>query len=507
MGELVLNISKFIIILVTFFISLSAVAVINGGGRAFTNSDYNVQCGQQRKGIDVCPDGYEANQGFPAFPGAEGFGADSVGGRGGTVIKVTNLNDSGVGSFRAAVTAIGPRIVVFETSGIINLASQIFVTDPFITIAGETSPGGVLVTGYSFYLNTHDVIVRHMRFRVGSHRVTDGSNADPESLDSFGIWGDTVPGGANDAYNIILDHVSIGWGVDENMGISYRAHDISIQWSIIANALENAGHPKGEHSKGLLISQKFGGAANVSVSHTLFAHNRDRNPLISGDANNYADIRNNVIYNGYHGLSGVLVGVNAGANIIHNYIKAGPDTTAGAWEAGYFDGPPAFNNSVYTFGNIGPHRTDQGQEQWVLADDFRQQAASVNYQRATPWAEPNITTFISSESMGDCIASAAGATAPFLDSVDQATVTSYLTGTGTYTPNVSYPADFPVFTTPAVPADSDNDGIADSFETTVGFNVGVNDSAEDLDGDGYTNIEEYLHFLSASSYTRSAACQ
>jgi len=442
---------------------------------------------------------------LPAFPGAQGFGSESVGGRGGTVIKVTNLNDSGTGSFRSAVTASGPRIVVFETSGIINLESDIFVTSANLTIAGETSPGGVMITGFPFYLNTHDVIIRHMRFRVGSHRITDGSNANPESLDSFGIWGDTVPGGANDAYNIILDHVSLGWGVDETMGISYHAHDITIQWSIIANSLENAGHPKGEHSKGLLISQKFGGSANVSVHHNLFAHNRDRNPLISGETANFADIRNNVIYNGYHGMSGVLVGGSAGANIVHNYIKAGPDTTVGAWEAGYFDGPPSQNNMVFTEGNIGTHRTSQDQAEWILADEWRTSPASTNYQRSEAWVAEYVTTTISGADMANDIVANVGATVPIRDSVDLKTVSDYESGGGGYTTNVSYPADFPSFAASPVPADGDNDGMSDSWELVNGMSTSTNDSAGDKDGDGYTNIEEYLHFLAGESVGISLA--
>lgn len=433
---------------------------------------------------------------LPAFPGAQGFGSESVGGRGGAIIKVTNLNDSGEGSFRSAVMSSGARIVVFEVSGIINLKSQIYVKNPYLTVAGETSPGGVLITGFPFYLSTNDVVIRHMRFRVGSHRITDGSNADPETLDSFGIWGDSVPGGAgNDAYNIILDHVSLGWGVDENMGISYRAHDITIQRSIIANALENAGHPKGEHSKGLLISQKFKGSANISVHHNLFAHNRDRNPLVSGETPNSADIRNNVIYNGYHGMSGVLVGGNAGANIIHNYIKGGPDTSKGAYEAGYWDGPPAQSNMIYTEGNLGLNRTSQDQDEWVVADEWRSSPAPSSYRKLTPWDSAFVTTTEAGPEMASDIVADVGATIPVRDSVDLKTVADYNQGVGTYTSNVFYPADFPVFATPSPPQDMDNDGMADSWELANGLNISINDSAADKDGDGYTNIEEYLHFL------------
>ena len=130
----------------------------------------------------------ETSIAVPAFPGAEGFGANTVGGRGGRVIKVTNLNDSGAGSLRAAVTASGPRIVVFEVSGIINLQSVLRINNPNITIAGQTSPGGILVTGNMTLIETSEVIVRHMRFRVGSH-----GSGDKEQLDSLDIWGGELP--------------------------------------------------------------------------------------------------------------------------------------------------------------------------------------------------------------------------------------------------------------------------------------------------------------------------
>lgn len=147
---------------------------------------------------------------LPAFPGAEGFGAKSVGGRGGKVIKVTNLNDSGPGSFRKAVTASGKRIVVFDVSGIITLTSKLNITNPYITIAGETSPGGILVRGRPTKFNTHDVIVRHMRWRVGPGNASGKDLDQQDAVQIWGKWG----GQFNDAYNIIFDHNSFSWGVD-----------------------------------------------------------------------------------------------------------------------------------------------------------------------------------------------------------------------------------------------------------------------------------------------------
>jgi pectate lyase len=304
---------------------------------------------------------------FPAFPGAEGFGSNSIGGRGGQVIKVTNLNDSGLGSLRAAVTTLGSRIIIFEVSGIINLKSGLDITKPYLTIAGETSPGGILITGYTTMLNTHDVIIRHLRFRVGSHRVTDGSNADPETLDSFTIWGNTIPGGGgNDAYNIIIDHCSFGWGVDETFSTSYNARDITVQWSIVSEGLSHAGHPKGEHSKGILFSGKWSPDTKVSLHHSYIAHNRDRNPLVSGPEPVFADIRNNVIYNWYHALS-VGFQENGRGNLVNNYMKPGLDGSSNSFEAYVVEPLSKIDNIIYTNGNMGVTRLTQTAPQWMVA--------------------------------------------------------------------------------------------------------------------------------------------
>ncbi len=451
---------------------------------------------------------------LPAFPGAEGFGANSVGGRGGQVIKVTNLNDSGTGSFRAAVLATGPRIVVFEVSGIINLASTLFITEPYLTIAGETSPGGILVTGRQTSLNTHNVIMRHMRFRVGSHGIQQG--ADPEKLDAFDLYGNSRldwfkgPG----VSDVIIDHCSFSWGVDETMTVDTGAHDFTIQWSIISEGLSQAGHPKGEHSKGLLISGKFDGAYRGSIHHNYFASNFDRNPLVSGPSDGdvpgarWVDIRNNVVYNFRLSLS-MGVQQNAAGNWIHNYVRRdGPESGATANEMNFWPPSPSVNNLLYVEGNLGARRQSQADPQWCVGDEWRSGLVSTNYQKSTPYdtTDAKVKTQIISRGIADCILTSVGATAPTRDGVDKRLMNEWQTGTGAIPMNVVYPNDFPTFATPSPPADSDNDGMADSWEATQGYTVGTNDSAGDKDSDGYTNIEEYLHYLSAKSYTYRSEC-
>ncbi len=431
-----------------------------------------------------------------AFPGAEGFGANTIGGRGGTVMKVTNLNDSGAGSLRACVEASGPRICVFETSGIINLASQLTISNPYITIAGQTSPGGILVTGYMTLINASEVIVRHMRFRVGSHRIASG--ADPETLDSLDIWGPDT--GSTYTENVIVDHCSVGWGVDENFSTAYRIRKVTISWNLVHEGLTNAGHPKGQHSKGLFVWAKFSPNATVTLHHNFLAHNYDRNPLVNtGDATQVVDVVNNVTYNPFGGYamgSDIDTG-EAGlrVNWRHNYVKRGPDTNSSLYEIYHeaFGGSPT--PLIYVKGNIGVSRTAQGGSEWTVAESWQDILQDTAWQKTTPWPAPPVTTTTMTSTYAATVVANAGATKPSRDTVDAQMATYFTNATGTYRTNVSYPTDFPTYSTPSAPTDTDGDGMPDSWETSKGLNNSSNDSASDRDSDGYTNIEEYINYM------------
>jgi len=462
-----------------------------------------------------------------AFPGAEGFGAYSVGGRGGTVVKVTNLNDSGPGSFRDAVytdrrhyasgsaykyesvsayearlESEGHKIIVFEVSGIINLMSTLNIDMPYLTIAGETSPGGIMITGAQTNIRNHNIIMRHMRFRVGSHNIANG--ADPERLDSLSIVG-KYWGGVN-ADNIIIDHTSIGWGVDETFSVTGGVTNTTIQWSTITEGLSNAGHPKGEHSKGLMISGKYVYPSSVSIHHNYIAHNNDRNPLIysPSDVDMLVDVANNVVYNWKGGLS-PNTGGSAKVNWDNNYVKQGNNSNDYSFEVTLSpSGTP--NPQLYVHGNIGSTRLSQSDSDWNVGFDWKNQLLDEAWRRNTPWGVPQVTKRTMSESVANCILTAVGATAPVRDSADTRTVADFAAGTGAIIDNVTYPDDFPLFANSPVPVDKDNDGMADEWEVIEGLNNKIDDSSQDKDGDGYTNIEEYLHYLSAKSYTYNTVC-
>ncbi|MCU7924764.1 MAG: hypothetical protein KZQ88_18930 [Candidatus Thiodiazotropha sp. (ex Dulcina madagascariensis)] len=432
--------------------------------------------------------GHAVGANLPAFPGAEGMGAYSVGGRGGAVIKVTNLNDSGPGSFREAVTTSGPRIVVFDVSGIINLGSNLTISDPYITIAGQTSPGGILVTGRTTTINTHDVIIQHMRFRVGSHNV-----ADAERHDTIQVLGrDWAP---NDAYNIIFDHCSIGWGIDENMSLTGGVTNTTVQWSIVAQGLSRAGHPKGEHSKGLFIAGEQL-PTSVSVHHNYIAHNTDRNPLISSPSGTdmLVDMTNNVVYNWKGGLSPLGDGATR-INWVHNYAKQGASSNAYSYEVTQITSTtPA--GYLYVEGNIGSTRLSQSDPHWNVGHHWMNEALPTTWRRTTPSAVSNgVSTTQMSHTYAVQVLADVGATKPSRDNIDSTLVSDFINTTGAIIDNVSYPGDYPTYPNNQKATDADNDGMADSWETGKGLKTSLNDASLDKDCDGYTNIEEYLHSL------------
>ena len=226
------------------------------------------------------------------FPGARGFGVHTPAGRGGKVIRVTNLKSEGSGSFRAALAQEGARIVVFEVGGVINLAkNDLLVTEPFLTVAGQTapSPGITLIQG-GLDIETHDVLIQHIRVRPGDAGQPKKSGWEPDGIATSGP----------SAYNIVIDHCSISWAVDENLsasgprlkGPAATSHDITFSHCIIAEGLSDSSHAKGPHSKGSLIHDN---CTNIAVIGNLYAHNVERNPWFKACTTGV--IVNNLIYN------------------------------------------------------------------------------------------------------------------------------------------------------------------------------------------------------------------
>lgn len=446
--------NKIIAIFVTVVMMLGAFFLVSGGNSASANS-------------------------VKAFPGAQGYGTDTTHGRGGKVIEVTNLNDSGVGSLRAAVAASGPRIVVFRVGGTINLNSRITVTNPNLYIAGQTAPGGgislrVAPTSTTdqgtMQIETHDVVIRYVRFRPGN----DGGGAD-DSHDAVQIY----KAGVN---NVVLDHISASWAVDENVNTYDYSNNITVSNSIISEALSNSTHPGGEHSKGMLS----GGvdAHNVSIHHNLFVSNVDRNPQISGVS--VADIRNNVIYN-YGDGSGegtTLISSSKGiakVNWVGNYYKPGPNSPTTRPEFATYEGSTGRTQTWFGEGN----------ERWTASGNTAARVWTGSWGRVTiPFAAPLVNTTSAAQAYNDVLAGSGASRVR--DAVDLRLINEVQNGTGSF--KDSAPA-YPVLSSGTAPTDTDHDGMPDSWETSNGLNSNVDDSAGDRNADGYTNVEEYVNGL------------
>jgi len=237
-----------------------------------------------------------ASQSATAFPGAVGWAATTPGGRGGRILRVTTLAADGPGSFKAALEAKGPRIIVFEVGGIIDMGRQTLkITEPFVTIAGQTAPSpGITLIKTGIDIATHDVVVRHIRIRTGVDGQPKLSGWEADSLSTVA------------AHHVVIDHCSFTWAIDENMSASgprftgntpedWRkgtSHAITFSYNIAAEGLADASHPKGEHSKGTLIHDN---ASQILIYRNLYAHNVERNPLVKGGGQ--VAMVNNILYN------------------------------------------------------------------------------------------------------------------------------------------------------------------------------------------------------------------
>lgn len=410
---------------------------------------------------------------IPAFPGAEGFGSTTPGGRGGKVIFVTNLNDSGEGSLRAACDAEGPRIVIFRVSGLITLASPITVKNPYLTIAGQTAPGdGICLRNFTFNIATHDVVVRYLRSRLG-----DTSAQEADSI--------TLVSGARE---VVLDHCSATWSIDESLSLAGNVSNVTVQWCLIGDALNHSKHAKGDHGYGSLSRAN----GPVTWHHNLWAHNNSRNPRL-GD--NYGrppfptfDVRNNVMYDYGEICSGLTQGILK-VNYVANYIRPGPSSKAKT--PIHIGGPSTL--SFYIRDNVFEGNSVQTADNTQFFDpvviDGKRQVETV----AQPFSAPLVRTSSAKEAY-EAVLKSVGASLPRRDSVDAQIIDEVRRGKGSLIDSQQQMGGWPELNSATPPVDSDADGMPDAWERKHGFNPhDPSDGAADKDKDGYTNLEEYLN--------------
>lgn len=464
-----------------------------------------------------------------AFPGAEGGGKYTFGGRGGKVIVVTSLEDHGPGTLREACEQGGPRIIVFNVAGIIRLKTPLIIRAPYITIAGQSAPGdGVVVAGESVWIDTHDVLIRHMRFRRGETYV--------------GRRDDAI--GGNPVGNIMIDHVSASWGLDENMSMyrhmyndstgsqekKYGTVNITIQNSIFSEALDTWNHAFGSTL----------GGENATFMRNLWANNAARNPSIGW--NGIFNFANNVVYNWVHrAIDGG--DYQATYNIFNNYFKPGPATPKGEPisyrllkpESGRSKLPYVVFGRAYVEGNIVNGNTKVTENNWdggvqvenkagnlMSFEEAKPYFAAMRAAKPFPHAEFRVT---SAEEAYEEVLANAGATLPKRDAVDLRIVKevkdgkpiplaekdvrypevdfehrrlpkdSYKMGIITH---ISQVGGYPEYNGKPY-KDSDNDGIPDDVEKKMGLDPNNGEDSAAITESGYANIEIYLNGLGEKS--------
>lgn len=435
-----------------------------------------------------------------AFPGAEGYGRFAIGGRGGKVVEVTNLKDSGPGSLRYAVEKEqGPRTIVFSISGNIELKSRLVVGDRYVTIAGQTAPGkGITISRAPVGLTGDDGIIRFLRVRIGAGKTYDG----------MGLTG---------ANYSIIDHCSISWTIDESFS-SRGAHNITLQHTLISEALNVAGHSKYQDGKMHGYAATIGGDIG-SFHHNLLAHNFGRNWSMGGGLNGNGyytgklDIRNNVVYNwGHRATDG---GANQ-VNFVNNYYKPGAATTFFYALNAQHEGVGLGKQQYYFHGNVMGGYFDQTNQ-----EDGRKTTISnnekINYQTFVdqPFFPPHIETQ-SARAAYKSVLSNVGSNLP-LDQHDQRIIQETLDSTYTYTGKLSKLGgmidtekdvggweDYPVEYRPEN-WDTDHDGLPNWWEEAKGFNVNsekddFSDPNSDQNMDGFTALEDYINWLAQPHY-------
>ena len=465
----------------------------------------------------------QAQEQTPAFPGAEGFGRYVTGGRGGKVLHVKNLNDSGYQSLRWCLQQQGAKTIVFDISGTIHLESSLSIPSN-TTIAGQTAPGdGICVADYPVNISGNNVIVRYMRFRLGNKNVKkDGA----DGWDGFGGF---------DKQDWMIDHCSVSWSIDECLSVLGNKNT-TVQWCLVAQSLVNSGHSKGAHGYG----GNWGGSG-ASFHHNLIAHHTSRTPRLgprpTTQLDERMDMRNNVIYN--FGSNGCYGGEGMTVNIVNNYYKPGPGSPTGtkgkriagigirtnSYVAEYPAYAPALHlwGKYYVMGNYNSKYSDVTADNWNIGiiqqvnasdcDGTWTQATRDSIRLTEPMPFIYTTTHTAAQAY-ERVLSYVGCSKS-RDSFDEMMISDTRNGKASHTGNGlssgfintqddNKPAGagsdwsaWPTLNSTEAPVDTDGDGMPDEWETANGLNPNDKNDCNTLNDEGYTMLEVYLNSLVA----------
>ena len=437
----------------------------------------------------------------PAFPGAEGYGKYVTGGRGGSVLEVINLNDSGPGSLRDALSKNFPRIIVFRISGTIFLNSTLTIKNGNVTIAGQTAPGdGICLAGYTLTVDADNVIVRFIRSRHGDLTPSE----------------DDAMNGRNHS-NIIIDHCSMTWSIDECASF-YDNENFTMQWCLVGESLYNSIHQKGEHGYGGIE-----GGWGATFHHNLYVSNTSRNPRFCGaryhlntPEKEIVDFVNNVIYNwGFNSIYGGELGQQ---NIRLNYFKSGPATDDSKrnriLNPSISTDPPAGYGKFYVADNYVDGYPNTTADNWTTGVQGVSDAVKAQIKVDQPFPIAYVTVQ-SPEAAYELVLDNVGATLPKRDSVDARLISDTRGDTATYEGPTYKPGPivtgiidsqtdvggWPVLHSIPAPPDSDHDGMPDSWEIDHNLNPYDSSDAREIDTAGYTMIEEYINGLVGPNIT------
>lgn len=423
--------------------------------------------------------GFSDNEKPVAFLGADGYGKETVGGRGGKVYHVTNLNDSGEGSLRWAIEQKGARTVVFDVSGIIELETMLTVSEPNITIAGQTAPGdGICLKNYGIVVNADEVIIRYLRSRPGGSQETDG------------LW-------VKECKNVVIDHVSASWGTDETLSVS-GSDKVTVMNCIISESLNV--NKFGTHGMGSLVRGSDG--QQVTFMRNIYATHRSRMPMC-GNYSTYKDDEkgfnfefvNNLVYN----WSGQAAGKNHDTdsitryNLINNVYLAGPVSTDNyAWSEG------CSYTQMYMEGNMMNGEIPEDQYSLVEIEEDNVNFSIDKYKLSNAYEDSMITTLLDTDKVEEALLENAGASFK-RDEIDTALIQGIKDGVGKIVnkpeQSIGWSGQFPKLESEEAPSDKDKDGIPDKWEEKAGL-----DALDETDGAletgcGYTNLEIYLESL------------